>query len=379
MMFLDMRGHDAIERLGRWIAERGSGELRLITGDTEVTIQVVDGKAVAIRGLDPADVAQRLEVEPAGHDELLAEAVAVAEASELSQGQAIATAKEILQEAIATWYGDGSRQLDLVDADAAGPVGPNISLSHVIVQVVLSDESGRLCEAILTNDDALLRRSDRFLELYSPLRLSEEADLIVAKVTGQRSVREVSAQSPDGTGEVRSLLAALVATGILEEASAAEIDLQLEPEPRPEPMLVRPDHRRRRLPIWVLVAALAALLLIVIAVAVVWPRPDAAVEVPSADGLTWAIVVDMGCEPQDLQRVLKKTQEHPETLEAVSAGTGEGSPCWRLVWGRFATIDAARQAISEVPQHLIADGFTPHAIELQPDQDRFDTASGNED
>lgn len=364
MMLLDMHGHDAIERLGRWIAGRASGEVRLVAAGTDARIVVVDGKVVSARGLDPAAVAQRLEVEPSGRDDILAEAVSIAERDNLPQGQTVGAAKEVLQEALAAWLADDGRRLEFGQTQPSVGDGPTISLTHAIVEVVLSDSSGALRSAILPDLDLLPRRADRFLELYSPLRLSEEADLIVAKVTGQRTVREICDRSPHGIEEVHNLLAALVCTGILDEAPLT--DVVLEPPPAGAPVF-KPGSRRRRIPIWIFLVTLAALLLAVIVIAKLWPGSagdDAAAATRDAH---WAIVVDMGCEPQDLQRVLKKSNDHPKVLKPLAADAGEGSPCWRLVWGTFDTSDAASRAIPDIPKELLTNGFTPHPVELSVD------------
>jgi len=338
--------------------------VHLVASGTEATLSVINGKVVSVRGLDTSAMARRLEVAPADRDDLLAEAMALTEQNEISQGQAVGAAKEVLQEAIAAWLGDSGRQVDLVESDLAANDRPTISLAHAVVEVVLSDQSGALRTAILPDTDVLVRRADRFLELYSPLRLSEEADLIVAKVTGQRTVREISDRSPHGGEEVHNLLAALISTGVLEESPLAEVEL--EPTPIPAPVS-EPGFRRRQVPVWILLVALAALLLGIIGVVKIWQGSDESAGMPPTDEPQWAIVVDMGCEPQDLQRVLKKARENPKTLKPVAADAGEGSPCWRLVWGRFANSESANQAIPDIPGDLVADGFTPHAIELAID------------
>ena len=72
----------------------------------------------------------------------------------------------------------------------------------------------------------------------------------------------------------------------------------------------------------------------------------------------------MGCEPEELQRVLKKARQHPETLRPVQANTGDDNPCWRLIWGEFETREQAENAVADLPDALKMDGFEPHPIEL---------------
>ena len=221
-----------------------------------------------------------------------------------------------------------------------------------------------MTRAILPELDIRLRRSADFLELYSPLRLSEEADLIVAKVNGQRTAGEIAGRSPHGHDDVLNLLAALVAAGMLEPAPAEEAAELPAPVAVDEPPARR--SRRRRVPKWILLAALAAVLTLVLLIAVLWQRSGASVGNPGS-GAEWGLVVDMGCEPQELQRVLRKVRQYPDGLRAVEAAGAEGSPCWRLIWGRFPSREAASRAIADIPAHLKLEGFTPHAVELPPE------------
>jgi hypothetical protein len=90
------------------------------------------------------------------------------------------------------------------------------------------------------------------------------------------------------------------------------------------------------------------------------PSPPANVEA-SAD---WGVVVEMGCEPQDLQRVLRKRSQHPKNLRTVQADSGDGESCFRLVWGSFPSRESAEAAIEDVPSGLLEDGFHPHVVEV---------------
>ena len=116
----------------------------------------------------------------------------------------------------------------------------------------------------------------------------------------------------------------------------------------------------------------------VAAIAYVMTRPGdtAPTEVATAPDLEWALVIDMGCEPQDLQRVLKKAQENPKVLRPVAADSGDGEPCWRLVWGRFTSQAKAEAAVQEIPSKLRRQGFDPHPIELTGEELDSPIASG---
>jgi hypothetical protein len=364
MMVVDMRDPEAIWRFGRWLAQRRDGVVRLSGASGELLLRVARGKIVSVEGPDPSLLARRLGGRPAGHSELVAEAVALAATPGLAETQAIGAVKELVQQSLAAWLLDPERRLAIVDSDVTGGESPTISAPHAVVELVLSSQDPAMTRAILPELDIRLRRSADFLELYSPLRLSEEADLIVAKVNGQRTAGEIAGRSPHGHDDVLNLLAALLAAGMLEPAPAEEAAEVPAPVAVDEPPARRSG--RRRVPPWWLLAALAAVLTLVVLIAVVWQRSGASVGNPGS-GAGWGLVVDMGCEPQELQRVLRKVRQYPDGLRAVEAAGAEGSPCWRLIWGRFPSREAASRAIADIPAHLKLEGFTPHAVELPPE------------
>lgn len=360
-MVFDMRDPELIWRFGQWLARRRSGEVRLSGSAGDLVLRLVRGKIVAAEGPDPSLLARRLGCRSAGHHDLVAEAVALAAAPGLAENQAIGAVKELIQESFAAWLLDPIRQLEIVDTEITAPESPTISAAHAVVEMVLSSQDATATRAILPDLDVRLRRTADFLELYSPLRLSEEADLIVAKVNGQRTAAEIAGRSPHGPDDALNLLAALIAAGMLEPIPATV------PAEEPAPLWVEPPpqraSRRRRVPAWVLLAALALVLAIVVLVAVMWQRSDGSVGNPGT-GAEWGLVVDMGCEPQELQRVLKKARQYPEALRPVAAEGAQGSPCWRLIWGRFPNREAASRAIADIPPHLRLEGFAPHPVEL---------------
>jgi hypothetical protein len=372
-MLIDMHDPELIWKFGQWTARRETGEVRFASSKGEIVLDVIDGKAVSVHGPDPTEVSRRLDITPVGKGDLLDEAMVIAAENDIPEAQAVGVVKEILQERIAAWMMDPDRRLELVSGDVLIGDGPTISMTHAVVELVLSDQGGRLAGMIMPDPDVLLKRADDFLELYSPLRLSEEADLIVAKVTGQRTAREISLRSPHGSDEVESLMAALVATGMLEPTPLAEVEV--DPQPAAPVVLSVEEAQRTKIPIWALVGVLAVVVAVVLILTAWWNRSPEQESTPTAAGAEWAIAVDMGCEPQELQRVLQKSREHPRDLKPLSADAGDGSPCWRLVWGRFPNREAAESAIGEIPSGLVMEGFTPHAIEL-PTESVADVSDG---
>jgi septal ring-binding cell division protein DamX len=76
----------------------------------------------------------------------------------------------------------------------------------------------------------------------------------------------------------------------------------------------------------------------------------------------------MGCEPQDLQRMLKKRSTERKSLRTVKADPTNDDNCFRLVWGSFATRAEAEEAIDDVPPKLVEEGFQPHVVEVTEDE-----------
>lgn len=356
-----------IWELASWIGRQEGGAASLVWSQGEIILRVADGRVRGVEGIETAELCERLSCHGQGGIDLLEEARALAASGQIAETYAMGAAKELLQQRLRSWLLDPERKLELVDGEPDEVHGATISITHMLVELVLSDTSGDTAAAVLPDLDVLLSRSPRFLDLYAPLRLSEEADLIVSKITGERSAREVANRSEHGADEVVRLLAALAVTGILEPEPALVVHDEVELLPSVEVG----ERRRRRLPVsWIVIAAVVLVLtLAVIAWLVGRGGSDAPAEtVGSGPGVRWGLVLDMGCEPQDLQRVLKKAQQNPEVLTPVSVDNGGGQPCWQLVWGRFSSRQAAEQAIRDIPTPLREAGFEPHAVELTGDE-----------
>ena len=165
----------------------------------------------------------------------------------------------------------------------------------------------------------------------------------MAKITGQRTAEEIATRSPHGSDEVIRLLAALIATGMLEPVPvvtpATEVDLLPDGFPDEQPV-------RRRLRVgWILIIA-AAIGVVAVVAAILIARVLASGSTRPQS--SWGVVVDMGCEPQDLQRVLRKANQQPQTLRAVKAS---------------ARPDEAVLAAGVGPFHLPGGGHRGHRLD----------------
>jgi hypothetical protein len=365
-----------IWQFGQWIGRQQGGAARLAWSAGELILRIHQGRIRFVEGIDPSELSARLSCQPIGNRDLLEEARAISSAGQIAENYAMGAAKELIQKNLRAWLLDPNRELEVVEGEPNSVDGATISITHTLVELVLSDTSGDTATAIIPSDDVLLVRSPGFLDLYAPLRLSEEADLIVSKITGERTAGEVAGSSDHGSGEVMRLLAGLVVTGILEP----ETPLQLSDDVDLLPAEDIGIGRKRRLPITWIAAAAAALFVVLAVVLFIMARSGGSEGAQSTAGfesLPWALVIDMGCEPQDLQRVLKKAQENPKVVRPVSADTGDGEPCWRLVWGRFSGREAAEAAIDSIPKELRQQGFEPHPIELTGEELRPPISAGD--
>jgi hypothetical protein len=367
--------HD-IWQLGQWIGRQEGGAARLAWADGELILRIHKGRIRFVEGIDSAELSKRLSCQPLGSRDLLEEARKLAKEGQIAETYAMGAAKELIQRSLRSWLLDPNRELEIVEGEPDDVDGPTISITHTLVELVLSDTSSATATAILPNDDVLLVRAPGFLDLYAPLRLSEEADLIVSKITGERTAREVAENSNHGAGEVLRLLAGLVITGILEPETPLHITDDVDLLPAEEIAAVP----KRRIPITWIIGAAAALFIVLAVILFIMSRSGGADPVggpANGDDLPWSLVIDMGCEPQDLQRVLKKAQENPKVVRPVSADAGEGETCWRLVWGRFSTREAAQAAAGGIPDELLQQGFDPHPIELTGEELEPPATAGN--
>jgi hypothetical protein len=348
--------------LGRWIARRESATARLAWSGGEIVLGLRSGRIHSVHGLDAAELSARLGCAPAGEPELLAEARRLCIERGVPETRAIGAVKEMVQQALHGWLTDPGRQF-ATDGDAPAEAdGPTISITHALVELVLADTRSNIAGAILPDREVVLRRSRNFIELYAPLRLSEEADLIVAGISGAATAAGVARSSSHHPDEVARLVAALIATGVLEpvEQSVPEQDLDWSGTDLDGAGSVR---IRRKIPLWLI--GVAALALVIVIAAVAWMMSRAGTNEPRETvGGDWGVVVEMGCEPEDLQRMLRKRNIERSALRTVKADPGTGDTCFRLVWGSFASRQAAEAAIADVPSSLVEAGFRPHVIEV---------------
>jgi len=355
-----MQDPNQIWEFGRWIARRDPGSARLSWGAGEVVLGVRQGRIHSAVGLASDELAKRLGCQAAGNEDLLAEARALGQLRHIPETRAMGKAKEILQEALHEWLLDPDRRFSLDAEEPPEADGATISITHALVELVLADTERNVASMILPDEAVILERSKGFLELYAPLRLSEEADLIVAGISGGTTAKDIARKSPHRPEEVIRLVAALVATGILR---ASQPVVPTEDLDWSGADFSDEDPPPRKIPVWMIGAAAAVLLIVITVVALALMRGGESEEAAVGSG-DWGIVVEMGCEPQDLQRMLRKRNLERKALRTVKADPTDDDTCFRLVWGSFPNRTAAEEAVDEVPPNLVEDGFQPHVIEV---------------
>lgn len=356
-----MQDPKRIWEFGSWIARRDPGTVRLSWADGEVVLGMRRGRIHNIEGLDPGELAEHLGCEGTGESDLLAESKALSTLRGIPETRTMGAAKEVLQRALHQWLMDPGRQFAIDDEEPAEVDGATISITHAMVELVLADTEHNVALTILPDSGVSLQRSSGFLELYAPLRLSEEADLIVASITGAATAADIARDSSHQPNEVVRLVAALVATGVLDasEPMISSNDLDW-----PDAESTDDETSRRKIPVWMIGAAAAALVIIIAIVFFVFLRGDEGDDSVAVGSGDWGVVVEMGCEPQDLQRMLRKRNLERKALRTIKADPTNGDTCFRLVWGSYGTQVAAEEALGEVPSNLIEEGFQPHVIEV---------------
>lgn len=290
---------------------------------------------------------------PAGSGEWFARAAAAVAVGQASQAEANAVVKRVVAERLREFLLAPDAQASFESGLPPEGHGLTISYPHLVVEMVLGNDGDRLVDVFLPEPSLLLRRLPEFPKRVGALGLTEEAMAILAKINDQRSAQEISDPSPHGRELALRLLAAAAGAGLVESVDRiTEVPLATTLPPR----LAAVPRRRTWLMVLLLLTGLAVAMLLIV-------RPWRSSKVMGGGG-PWAVAVDGGCQPAELERLYRRLEQDKENLRVVPFGQGDAQ-CYRLIWGRFPSKEEADETISHLPAGTVARGFPPHVVRVE--------------
>lgn len=314
---------------------------------------VVTGlQIVAVEGDDNERLAAAFGLTDGG--EWFTEAVSAVNSGQVTQAEGNAVVKRALAEKLRDFFTAPDAEVTFETALRHEHQGITISYPHLVMEMVLGPGGEQIASALLPDPSLILRRLPDFPKRVGALGLTDEGMAILAKVNDQRTAQEIADPSPHGREVAVRLLGAATAAGLVEATDRiAEIPLNTTQPPR---FGVAP---RRRLWPWVLlilglVAAVTALVVL---------RPWESVALVGGGG-PWAVAVDGGCQPAELERLYRRQEQDKLNLRVVPFGRGE-SQCYRLIWGHFPSKEVAEDVISHLPANVTSRGFPPHVVRVE--------------
>lgn len=339
--------NSAALRLSSWIGKLGRGSAVLRFGGQRLVLHVDAGSITSVEGNDGEILAAAFGLPPEG--DWFAEARAAVAQKLVTPEEAAAVLKRALTSQLKRFFLDAEANLEVFPGQPRPGGGFLISYPHVMYELVLKEGGEALVPVFLPDPSVVLRRLPGFSRWVGELQLPEEALAVLAKVNDSRSAEAIAEPSPHGRDMVFRFLGATVGAGLveLEVPSLEETPLDTE-EPVSAP-------RRRRWWWWVL-----PVVAVLVAAAFFLLRPLAKPTVGAAQG-PWSIAVGGACQPAELEQLYRLQAKDKEKLRVVPFGAS-GQPCYRLVWGFFATQGEAEAALAAVPENLVQRGFQPHAV-----------------
>jgi hypothetical protein len=283
--------------------------------------------------------------------EWFAEARSAVSGGLVTQGEANAVVKRAVAERLLEFFLAPDAEVTFDSKVEVEPHGLTVSFPHLMVELVLGPGGEELVERFLPDPELVLRRLPDFARRVGALGLTQEGMAVLAKINDHRTAREIADPSPHGRDMALRLLAAAVGAGIAEAvARVAEITfspIAAEPEVRP---------RKRRWWLWLLIPLVALAV-----VAVMWLVGAEGRPAPAPKLGPWGLAIDGGCQPAELERLYRKQEQNRASLRVVPYGQGQDQ-CYNLVWGGFATREAAAAAQGQVPAALVARAFVVHVV-----------------
>jgi hypothetical protein len=341
----------AAGQLGLWVGRKGRGSASLRWAGHELVLHVSNLQIVGVEGEDGGRLEAAFGWTKGG--EWFSQAAAAVAAGKVSQADANAAVKRALAESLREFLLTPDAEASFESGLALEPQGLTISYPHLMVELVLGSGGEALVPSFLPDPSLILRRLPDFPKRVGALGLTEEGMAILAKINDQRSAQEISDPSPHGRETALQLLASAVAAGIVESVTRiAEVPLVAAPPPRFS------TGKRRIWPVVLLIVA--AIVVIVLLIAHPWRSAGVV-----GGGGPWAVAVDGGCQPAELERLYRRQEQDKMNLRVVPFGQANGQ-CYRLIWGHFPSKEAAEATISHLPPGTVARGFPPHVVRVEP-------------
>jgi len=339
-------------QLASWVARKGKGTARLRWDGRELVLHFNSLQIVAVEGDDNDMLAPAFGLTSGG--EWFRQAQGAVAGGQVSQAEANAVVKRALAESLRSFAltPDGAVSFD---ADVAFEDGAlTISYPHLAIEMVLGGGGEELVPVFLAAPEDVLRRLPDFVRRVGALGLTDEAMAILAKINDSRSAMEIAAPSPHGEATALRLLAAAVAAGLAEAVARA-------PEPQFVPSAFEPAPAPRKRGVW---RWLLAILVLGAAVAALYILQPWKMRQAAGPGGPWAVAVDGGCQPAELERLYRRQDKDPDSFKVVPFGQGQ-EQCYRLVWGHFPSRESAESARAALPEGVLARGFAAHVVQVE--------------
>jgi len=341
--------HSAALRLAVWIGKGGKGSAVLRFGHGRLVLHVDGGQITAVEGDDGEILAAAFGLPPEG--EWFAEARNAVAQKLVTPEEAGAVLKRALTAQLRAFFLAPDAEAEIFPGEPRPAGGVVISYPHVVYEMVLREGGEALVGVFLPDSSGVLRRLPGFTRKVSELQLPDEALAILAKINDARSVEAIAEPSPHGRELVLRLLAAAVGAGLVELELPSLDEQQLARAEQPVDAV-----RKRRWWPWVL---LLLVFLALLAVLVFRFAPRKAASLPRSG--PWSVAVGGACQPAELEALYRLQARDREHLRVVPFGESS-EPCYRLVWGAFASQEEAERALASVPQQLVQKGFAPHPV-----------------
>lgn len=335
-----------------WVGQKAKGSARLHWAGGELVLFVSGLQIVGVEGDDNDLLAAAFGLTESG--DWFAEAQAAVGAGQVSQAESNAVVKRALAARLREFF---------LASDATVKFGPElpteergltVSYPHLVVEMVLGKEGEALVPIFLPEPEQVLRCLPDFARRVGALGLTDEGVAILAKINNQRTAQEIADPSPHGREVALRLLAGAVGGGLAEASDRLADTPLIDVAP---PLLEAATHHRRLWPVFFV------LIVVVLAVAALLYKPWSWTKT-AGNGGPWAVAVDGGCQPAELERLYRRQEQDKVTLRVVPFGRGEDQ-CYRLVWGHFPSKEQAEDAKGHLRDGIVARGFVAHVVKVE--------------